>query len=160
MKIPVPSLAIVAVLVGVSAVAAQSDRSASASTLPRRADVLPAYHLNSEVTIQGSIQSVVRKSTAGLMFGGHLIVSTTQGIVDVQIGKFILSGPKPSSFATGEQIRAVGMMTTFHNRPVLLARLVQTPGSTIEVRNEQGIEISPIAREALARNASSTGGVQ
>jgi hypothetical protein len=160
MKSPFSGLVIAALLVFASAVAAQNVSRVSHSTLPRRANAVAPYNLSREVAVQGVVQSVVRKPTAGLMFGGHVMVATPQGTVDVQIGKFLLRGRNSLSFASGESVVAIGMMTTFHNHPVLLARLLQTPGRTIEIRNQHGIEISPAARKALARKASNVGGAQ
>jgi hypothetical protein len=152
-----PCLGIVALLAFAPAIAAQNV--SHQSSLPRRAAIAPAYNLRNEVVVQGAIQNVVRKPASGLMLGGHLMLSTPQGTMDVQIGKFLLRGRDSVSFNTGEPVRVVGVMSNFHGRAVLLARLVQTSGGTIEVRNQQGVEISPLARKALARQASA-GGVQ
>lgn len=150
-----PCLGIVALLAFAPAIAAQNV--SHQSSLPRRAVVAPAYNLRNEVVVQGVIQNVVRKPASGLMLGGHLIVATPQGTVDVQIGKFLLRGGDSISFNTGEQVRAAGMMSTFHGRNVLLARVLHTSAGDIEVRNQQGVEISPAVRKALARQASAGG---
>lgn len=153
-----PCLGIVALLAFAPIIAAQSV--SHQSSLPRRAVVASAYNLSNEVAVQGSIQSVVHKPTPGLMPGGHLMIATPEGAVDVQIGKFLLQGHDSASFSAGEQVHAVGVMSTFHGRAVFLARLVGTSDQTIEVRNEHGVDISPAARKALARQVSNAGGVQ
>jgi hypothetical protein len=158
MKFLLPCVGMLTVLAFTPAFTAQSK--AARSTLPRRAVVAPAYDLSKEVAVQGAIQSVVRKPTGGLMLGGHLMLATPQGTVDVQIGKFLLRGRDAVSFTPGEQVRAIGMMTTFHGRAVLLARLVQASSGIVEVRNEHGVELSPVARKALARQGSNAGGAQ
>ena len=153
-----PCLGIVALLAFAPVIAAQNV--SHQSSLPRRAAVASAYNLHNEVVVQGVIQNVVRKPTAGLMLGGHLMVAAPQGTVDVQIGKFLLRGRDAVSFSAGEQVRAVGMMSTFDGRAVLLARLVQSSGRTIQVRNQNGIEISPGLSKRLAPQASDAGGAQ
>jgi hypothetical protein len=158
MKSPFACLGIVALFAVAPAVAAQN--ASHQSSLPRRAAVAPVYDLSKEVAVQGAIQDVVRKPAAGLMIGDHLMVTTPQGTLDVQIGKLLLRGRDAVSFNTGEQVRAIGMISTFHGRTVLLARLVQTSGGTFEVRNEHGIEISPALRKALAQQGSTAGGAQ
>ncbi len=158
MKSPLPCLGMVVLLAVAPAIAAQNV--GHQSLLPRRAVVAPAYNLRNEVAVQGAIQNVARKPIAGLMPGGHLMVATPQGAVDVQIGKFLLPGRDSVSFTAGEPIRAIGIMSTFHGRAVFLARLVQTPSGTIEVRNEHGVDISPAARKALAQKKSNAGGAQ
>jgi hypothetical protein len=151
-------LEIMALLAFAPAIAAQG--ASHQFSLPRRAVAAHTHRLGSEIAVQGTIQSVIRKPTSGLMLGGHLMVVTPQGTVDVQIGRFLLRGDDKVSFTAGEPMRAIGMMSTFHGRAVFLARLVQTPGGIIEVRNRQGVQISPIARKALARQASNAGGAQ
>jgi hypothetical protein len=157
MKSLLPCLGIVALLALAPLLAAQNVT--DESPLPRRV-VTPAYDLSKEVQIQGAIQDVVGKPTVGLMLGAHLMVVTPQGTVDVQIGRSLLRGPNAVSFTAGEQIRAVGMQSTFQGHAVFLARLVQTPGGTIEVRDEHGVEISPAARKVLARQGLNPGGAQ
>ncbi len=154
-KLHLPGLGIVVLLAFAPAVMAQD---AINRPLPRRAVVAaPAYNLASEITVQGAIQSVVKKPTTGLMYGGHLMVTTAQGTVDAQIGKFLLRGPHAPSFTTGQQVRLVGTMTTFHGHAVLLVRLIQTSNGTITVRNERGGVIVPLGKKS-AIEASSTGG--
>jgi hypothetical protein len=151
MKSQLVCLGIVALFAFAPAIAAQS--ASHQSSLPRRAAVAPAYDLSKEVAVQGAIQNVVRKPAPGLMLGGHLMVATPQGAVDVQIGKFLLRGRNAVSFNAGEQVRVLGMLSTFHGRAVLLARVLQTSAGTIEIRDQHGIDISPAARKTL-------GGVQ
>lgn len=153
-----PCLGIVALLAFAPAIAAQNV--SHQSSLPRRAVVAPAYDLRNEVAVQGAIQEVVPKPTSGQMAGGHLMVATPQGTVDVQIGKFLLQSQDSVSFTTGEQISAVGIMSTFNGRAVLLARLVQTAAGIIEVRNEHGVQIFHAARKWLGQQAPNAGGAQ
>lgn len=157
MKSLLPSLGIVALLALAPAIAAQNV--SDESPLPRRT-VASTYDINKEVQVQGAIQDVVSKPAPGLMLGDHLMVVTPQGTVDVQIGRSLLRGPDAVSFTAGEQVRAVGMQSTVNGHAVFLARLVQTPGGTIEVRDEHGVEISPAARKSLARQGLNTGGAQ
>lgn len=153
-----PCLGIAALLALAPVITAQNV--SHPSPLPRRAVVAPAYDLRNEVAVQGAIQGIVRQPTSGLMAGGHLMLATPQGTLDVQVGKFLLRGKSAVSFTADEQVRAVGMMSTFHGRPVLLARLLQISGGTIQIRNEHGIEISFAGRKAMAGQGSSAGGAQ
>lgn len=149
------SIGVVAALVFAPAVMAQN---ASNRPLPRRAAAAAsAYNLANEIAVQGAIQSVVRKPTRGLMYGQHLMVSTPQGTVDAQIGKFLLNGRRAPSFTTGQQVRLVGTMTTFHGHAVLLVRLVQTSNETITVRSQHGVIVVPFGKKASV-STSNVGG--
>lgn len=149
------SLSVVAVLVFAPAVMAQS---ANNRPLPRRtAATTPAYNLANEIAVQGAIQSVVSKPTRGLMYGQHLMVATPQGTVDAQIGKFLLNGRRAPSFTTGQQVRLVGMMNTFHGHAVLLVRLIQTSNETITVRNQRGGIVVPFGKKASVLTSNAGG---
>jgi hypothetical protein len=131
----------------------------NSSTLPKRAVAAPRYNMAKEVTLQGTIQSVVRKPTQGMMFGAHLTVATAQGTVNAQIGRSLFRGPHAVSFSPGQQVKLVGMMTTINHHSVLLTRLIETGSQTITVRNERGFSVSPAARTRLTR-ISTTGGAR
>jgi len=104
----------------------------------KRTVLAPRYDSNKEVTVQGTVQSVVNKPTPGMMLGGHLIVSTTEGTVDAHVGSFVLSGPHATSFAPGQPVKLVGVMTTINGKSVFLARQIQTGNRTLTVRNQRG----------------------
>jgi hypothetical protein len=127
------------------------------STHPKRTVRASRYNMAKEVTLQGTIQSVVRKPSAGRMFGAHLMVTTSQGTVDAEIGRFLLRGPDAVSFSPGQQVKLVGIMTTINHRNVLMTRLIETGGQTITVRNEHGFPISRAARLRMTRTAAAGG---
>jgi hypothetical protein len=128
------------------AIAAGPTHANTQSNLPKRAAAVSHYDLSKEVTLQGTIQSVDAKPSAAMMFGEHLTVATAQGIIEAQVGRFLLRGPGAESFAPGQQVKLVGLMTTVNQRQVLMTRLIVTGGRTITVRNQNGFAISAAER--------------
>jgi hypothetical protein len=120
---------------------------ANTSNVPRRAYVAPRYDLSKEVTLHGTVRSVMPKAQPGMMFGAHLIVSTTHGAVDAPIGPWGLKGPQSNLLHAGDSVTVTGVMTTFNGRSVLLTRLIQVAGQTITVRSKTGAVLLPGAAE-------------
>lgn len=120
---------------------------ANTSDAPRRAYIAPRYDSSKEITLQGTISSVIRKAEPGMMFGGHLILSTAQGAVDAHIGPWLLSDPHSNALRAGNSVTVVGLTTTFNGRSVLLARLIQVDGQTITVRTKTGFLVPAGATE-------------
>lgn len=129
------------------------------SKFPDRAPAVSRYDMTKEVTLQGTVQSIDSRVKAPMFFGAHMTISTAQGAAEVELGRFLLSGPDAVSFNVGEPVKITGVMTTIHNQQVLRARLIQTASRTIVVRNQNGFLVTPAARASQAR-LSVTGGAQ
>lgn len=132
---------------------------ANESVAPKRTVLASRYNLNKETTLQGTVQSLVKKPAPGTLMGAHLMVSTAQGTVDAHIGNFVISGRSPMSFAPGQSVKLVGLMTTINRQNVLLVRTIQTDNRTVMVRNDHGFLVSPSARTRLTV-VSATGGAR
>lgn len=125
---------------------------------PKRAYIAPRYNVANEITLQGIIQSVVAKPSAGMMPGAHLLLASTKlGTVDVQLGPFGLKGSRSGALTPGSSVSIVGLMSTFNGRSVLLARLVQAGGRTITIRNDHGFTLLPGAAEHSSRGFAAGG---
>jgi len=134
-------------------------QNANESVTPKRTVIAPKYDVSKEVTLEGTIQSLVKKPAPGAMLGAHLIVSTAQGAVDAHIGDRVIAGPNAESFATGQAVKLVGTMTEINQQSVLLVRTIQTANRTITVRSEHGFLVFPGSKATL-KDAASTGGVR
>ena len=110
----------------------------------------PRYDATKEITIEGAIQELVTKPVPGAILGGHLLVSTSAGIIDAQIGSFILRGPQPFSPVAGQSVKIVGVMATINHRNVFLTRTIETENRTIEVRTARGFFIIPRTQQRSA----------
>jgi len=132
---------------------------ANESVTPKRTIIASKYDVTKEVTLEGTIQNLVKNPAAGAIPGAHLIVSTGQGTVDAHIGNRVIMGPSAASFAVGQAVKLVGMMTKFNEQEVLLVRTIQTENRTITVRSEHGFLVYPGSKATL-KDATSTGGVR
>jgi hypothetical protein len=125
----------------------------------RRTVIASNYDVTKEVTVQGTIESLVRKPAPGAIMGAHLMVSTAHGTVDAHIGNYFVAGKFAVPLPAGQSVKLVGMMTTFNHQNVLLVRTMQTGSSTVRVRSDHGFLIYPGGKTRLAAT-SSTGGAR
>jgi hypothetical protein len=132
---------------------------ADESVAPRRTVIASKYDVTREVTLEGTIQTLVRKPAPGSVLGAHLIVSTAQGTVDAHIGNYLVVGKYAMPFAAGQSVKLTGVMTTINDKHVLLVRTMQMGDNTITVRNEHGFLVYPGTKARFAA-ASSTGGAR
>jgi len=116
------------------------------------------YDITKEVTLTGTVSSVVKDATPEMkILGGfHLIVVTTSGEVDASLGKLAMRGEGALSVAPGERVQLTGVMKTVRDRQVLLTRLIQVNGQEYKIRNEHGYAIA-VSRKGSA-NAEAKGG--
>lgn len=105
-----------------------------------------AYNASEEVTLQGTVSSVLLKPSSGMIVGSHLLITTSSGPVDVSLGRFALWGKGAVSVAAGQQIEVTGVMKTIGNQQVFLGRTVKIGDQVYPIRNEHGVPISPQAR--------------
>lgn len=129
------------------------------SVAPKRTVIASKYDLSKEVTLEGTVQSLVRKPAPGTIMGAHLIVSTAQGTVDAHIGNYVVAGRYATSFASGQAVKLVGIMTEFNHQNVFVVRTIQTEDRTITVRSDHGFLVYPGAKARLT-GVSSTGGAR
>ncbi len=118
-----------------------------AETLTTSSGGLFRYDVSQEVTLRGTVSSVLTKPLSGMIMGSHLLLSTTAGTVDASLGRFGLSGKGALSVRAGQQIEMTGVMKTIMNKEVFLVRIVKANGEVYTIRNEHGFPVSPQARE-------------
>jgi hypothetical protein len=131
-----------------SPVQAQTTAGAARSAAPFQ------YDIAREVTLTGTVSSVLTKAAPGMIVGSHLLLSTPSGPVDARLGRFGLRGYGAVSVATGQQIEATGVMRTIKDKPVFLVRTVKVGGKVYTIRNEHGVLLSPQARERAGQKTS------
>jgi hypothetical protein len=61
-----------------------------------------------------------------------------------------LEGEGALSVTPGQQIELTGVLKTVRDKEVFVVRSVKADGKTYTMRNEHGIEISPLTRERAA----------
>jgi|HubBroStandDraft_2_1064218.scaffolds.fasta_scaffold496726_1 hypothetical protein len=104
----------------------------------------PYYDIAREVTLNGTVSSVASKNS-------HLILATASGPVDANLGRWGLMGKGSLHVAAGQQVAVTGVMKTYKDRQVFLARTVKVGGQVYVMRNERGIPMSPQARARIGQ---------
>ncbi|MGH9747916.1 MAG: hypothetical protein ACRD59_17615 [Candidatus Acidiferrales bacterium] len=117
----------------------------------------PAYDLNKEIKIQGTIEKI-QSSANGGPAGAHLLVSTAQGMIDVHLGASAAVSAKNLGLTTGENIDVTGMMATMGGNSVMLARILTTSNHIYMLRNEHGAPVRSLMPRAAAASSSSQKG--
>lgn len=131
------------------------------STIPVSAETAsqshPYYDITNEVTLAGTVSTVLTKPSPGMIVGSHLLLSTAYGVVDASLGRFGLAGKGALSVALGEQVEVTGVMKTLRDRQVFVARTVTVDGRVFTVRNERGIPVAPQARGRASQKLGQKG---
>jgi hypothetical protein len=107
----------------------------------------PYYDVAREVTLKGTVSSVLTRPSPGMIIGSHLLLATTSGEVDASLGRFGLLGKGALSVAAGQQVEVAGVMKTLMEKQVFVARTVKVGEQVYTMRNQHGIQVSPQARE-------------
>jgi|SRR5208337_3022832 len=114
------------------------------------ADSHPYYDVSKEITLSGTVSSVLEKPAPGMTWGSHLMIETLSGRVDASLGRWGLQGKGALSVKPGQQVEVTGVMKSLRDKEVFVARTVKVNGKVYAVRNQHGIEVSPQARQRAA----------
>ena len=112
-----------------------------------------SYNFTEEITLTGTVSSVLTKATPGTIVGSHLLLATLYGPVDASLGRFGLVGNDAVSVAPGQPIEATGVMRTIKEKKVFLVRTIKVGDAVYTIRNEHGLLVSPQARERAGQKA-------
>ena len=110
----------------------------------------PVYDAAHEIALNGTIQEVITKHTAGSPAGMHLLVAGPGGLVDAHVGPF-LSKETKAALVAGRPVKIVGATTTLHGKSYLLARQLTVGENIVTVRSSRGILMPPHSDAARAR---------
>jgi hypothetical protein len=117
----------------------------------------PAYDLNKEIKIDGTIDKI-QTNTSGGPIGTHLLVISAQGLVDVHLGASMAVTAKNLGLSVGESIHVTGMTANVGGNSVLLARILTTSNHIYVLRNERGVPIRSLMPRSGASSANSQTG--
>ena len=99
----------------------------------------PIYDPATEVTINGTIEAVNQLKGPRGWAGTHLGLKTDSGTIDVHAGPSWFLAQNKVSFEKGDQIEVTGSKVKFNGEDAVIARELKKGGSTITLRNAQGI---------------------
>jgi len=117
----------------------------------------PYYDISKEVTLHGTVSSVLTKPSKGMIGGSHLLIQTGVGSLDASLGRFGLRGRGALSVEAGKQVEVTGVMKTLKGKQVFITRTVTVSGHAYTMRNEHGISMSPQARERVGQKTAHKG---
>ena len=133
------------------AVHAQTTAAATRSAAPFH------YDITEEITLTGTVTSVLTKAVPGMIAGSHVLIATSSGPVDASLGKFGLRGYGAVSVVTGQRIEATGVMKMIKDKPIFVVRTVRVDGAVYIIRNQHGVVLSPQARKRASQKTGQTG---
>lgn len=121
---------------------ANAQSTAVKSSLPVR-----VYASSREVTLQATVDQIVKSPNKTLAPGGHVILATPSGRLDGSVGPYALNssknGSKPLDLVPGQRVTVVGVRSTFGNSPIFLVRSISTGSATVNIRTKNGFLINP-----------------
>ncbi len=120
-----------------------------------------------EITVSGTIQQVVTKHSTGSPVGVHILVGSSQGVVNVSAGPH-LAEDVLKALSVGTQIDVTGIKQTINGESYLMARQLVVAGQQITIRNEHGFLGSapsgngstPQHKQSLPNGSAPNGGNQ
>jgi len=119
-----------------------------------------SYDIRKEVTLKGTVSSVLHKPTDGMTSGSHLLLSTGYGKVDAALGKWALVGKGHLSVSIGDEVEVAGVVKTYKGNEVFVVRTVKSGGQVYTIRDQRGAVIPPQAREHASENIRKGGFVR
>jgi hypothetical protein len=131
----------ITILMAFSFLAAPVEAQTAATT--KKITTAQKYDAQNETSLNGTVKSVISAPTSGMLIGVHLILTTSSGTVDADLGPFALKGSNPVSVSPGTAVTVVGVMMTIRNSQVFMARTVQAGGQTYTLRNQNGFPLYP-----------------
>jgi hypothetical protein len=134
--------ALAAVLAAAGSIGAQTAPQAEASQ----------YQLGREVTLVGTVSSVVENSKTGPL-GTHVVVQSASGLVDVHVGSAKYLEMNKLNLKTGDSVRIIGENFAVGTEIVFYARIVQDGTTAIAVRSPKGMPLWKNGKR-LATNAN------
>jgi hypothetical protein len=153
MKSPFTGLCALALLSLISSTAPVQAQTAAIETRP----AAPYYDVAREITLKGTVSSVLTKPSPGMIMGSHLLLATASGEVDASLGRFGLVGKGALSVAAGQQVEVTGVMKTLMEKQVFVARTVKVGEQVYTMRNQHGFQVSPQTRERARQMTTQKG---
>ncbi len=117
----------------------------------------PYYNISKEVTLTGTVLSVLRAPSKRMIGSPHILLSTSSGEVDASLGRWGLQGKGALSVTPGQKVEVTGVMKTLLGNPVFVVRTATVQGHIYQLRNVYGIPVSPQSRQRALRNSTQKG---
>ena len=110
------------------------------SAAPEANSAVTPYDMTKEIKVQGTIQKIETSGGSGPI-GTHILIQTTDGVVDAHLGFGPAVKPSTLGITEGQSVAVIGMMQNLDGGSVLLARVLTTSSRVILLRSERGIPV-------------------
>ena len=120
-----------------------------------------AYEPAKEITVIGTVKSLVSTPALVSPLGLHLLISSAGKVIDIHLGPY-LSKEDQEGLQVGQLVQIVGVNESVHGKKVLLARQLIFDGRLVTVRNERGFLVrnSGSSHKSREGRAAGNGGAQ
>ena len=104
------------------------------------------YNPQTVTTVTGQVEkleelpSMGRGGGMGMQYRG-LLLKTDQGSLMVHLGPGWYLDEKKFAVKVGDTVSATGSQVTLNNQPALIAREVKVKGTTLKLRDDQGLPV-------------------
>jgi hypothetical protein len=139
MKLSFPALWALALVAFVSVAAPVFAQAPAVAARPVPHQGPFSYDTTKEVTLSGTVSSVLKKPDPGMIMGSHLLLQTSTGNVDASLGRFTFVGKDAITVEAGQQVQMTGVMKNVNDKQFFLVRTLQVGGHTYNIRNEHGV---------------------
>jgi DNA/RNA endonuclease YhcR with UshA esterase domain len=130
----------------------------SAATAQQKPQLLQqpgnSYDVTRETVLTGTVVSFTEGTTRA---GSHLILNTSSGVTDVNVGNAKLLSLNGMTFSPGESVRITGENVTVAGSALFAARIIQKGSQSLTVRSERGFMARP-TRTNVPASALKQGG--
>jgi hypothetical protein len=99
-----------------------------------------AYDATRETSLSGTVVSYTASSSTAPL-GAHVLLQTSSGQVDVQLGPRGFLEARGFSLAQGEAVRVVGVPASASGMNVFLARIIQKGTQALFLRSQNGLPL-------------------
>ena len=116
-----------------------------------------AYNSTQESVFQGTVLSYTAES-AEPPLGAHVVLQTSNGVVDVHLGAAAYLQANHFSLTQGDAVRVFGVSSTTRQGTIFLARVIQKGTQSLALRTPQGAPLSRAGARAMgAQKAQAQG---
>jgi DNA/RNA endonuclease YhcR with UshA esterase domain len=106
---------------------------------------VPAYDLNHEVTVVGTVISFSQTSQTPPL-GAHVVLQVGSGSLDVHLGNARLLDANHFTLNSGDTVRVIGETVPFGAGTQFMARIIQKGSQAVLLRSPQGFPLRPTTK--------------
>jgi hypothetical protein len=99
------------------------------------------YNPQTVTTVTGQVEKLEELSMGRNMAFREVLLKTDQGSLKVHLGPGWYLDEKKFAVQVGDTVSATGSQVTLNNQPALIAREVTVKGTTLKLRDDQGLPL-------------------